>query len=71
MKFSNLQRAAEIAAMLPDLEEARKALSDDTASLVVIHKGKSLPLPTAPMRHNLLNLLNVEINRMRKEVDEL
>lgn len=65
MKFGNLERAAQIAHDLPTLEAVRKELSGDADVII----GDYI-LPRC-IRHNLIAAVNSEINRMRKEVEEL
>lgn len=65
MNIKNLQRAAEISNVLPGLEEARRKLSDgERASVGGVTLPKSLTL-------NILNAVNVEINALKKEIEDL
>ena len=65
MKFANLERAAQIGRDLPQLEAIRKELSANAEVFV----GDRL-LPRC-VYHNLMAIINAEINRMRKEVETL
>ena len=65
MKFSNLERAAQIAHDLPQLELIRKDLSND----VDVTIGDRL-LPRC-VYHNLMAAVNLEINKMKDEVGSL
>lgn len=65
MNIKNLHRAAEISDVLPGLEEARRKLSDgECASVGGVTLPKSLTL-------NILNAVNVEINALKKEIENL
>lgn len=65
MNIKNLQRAAEISNVLPDLEKARRKLSEgECASVGDVTLPKSLTL-------NILNAVNVEINALKKEIEDL
>lgn len=69
MNIKNLQRAAEIATLLPQLKEARTALSND-GKVYVSANCKSIPLPPS-LHYNFLSAINAEINTLEKEVSEL
>lgn len=66
MMMKNLQRAAEIAAALPVLKQARQDLSDNPACMSV--NGNPLPPSFA---YRVLNALNLEINELESEVKDL
>ena len=71
MNISNLQRAAQLAQELPNIDQARKALSDETAAIkVVTNKGEIIPIPSS-VRMNIINILNCEYERLREEVRRL
>ena len=65
MKITNLERAAQIARDLPILEAIRKDLSGGTDVII----GERL-LPRC-VHHNLIAIINSEINRLRDEVKQL
>jgi hypothetical protein len=71
MNISNLQRAKELAEEIPTLDKARKALSSDKATIrIVTEQGEIITLPHS-VRHNILNILNCEYERLREEVKRL
>ena len=70
MKYANLQRAVEIAAAMPALERARELLSDEGAVVLVRCGMKEALLPRC-VNMNVAAVVNAEMNRMRKEVEEL
>lgn len=72
MKIKNLERATEIYDELGKLEAARSILSGEVAYVVVRKEsdGSAVVLPRS-LRHNMLMMLNVQINKLREEVDGL
>lgn len=71
MNIKNLQRAAELAVALPALDEARKGLAKEGASLkIVTMKGETIHLP-ASLNYNIINVLNCEYERLREEAARL
>ena len=71
MNISNLQRAAQLAKELPDIDSARKALASESATVkVVTVKGEIIPIPDS-VRLNIINVLNCEYERLREEVKRL
>lgn len=71
MNRKNLQRAGEIAEELPQLTEARSLLSEDNATICVISaKGKTIPLPHS-IRWNIIQTINVAINKLDSEIATL
>ena len=72
MKIKNLERATEIYDELGKLEAARSILSGEFAFVVVSKEGdgSAVVLPRS-LRHNMLMMLNVQINKLREEVDGL
>ncbi len=72
MKIKNLERATEIYDELGKLEAARSILSGEVAFVVVRKEsdGSAVVLPRS-IRHNMLMMLNVQINKLREEVDGL
>ena len=72
MNIKNLQRASEICDDLQKLNEARKLLSEEAASVKVRveSSGGVVVLPSS-FRYTILMQLNVEINKLMKEVTEL
>lgn len=71
MNINNLQRAAELAVAIPDLDKARKALADEKTTMrLVTEKGEIITVP-ASVRMNVINVLNCEYERLREEVKRL
>ena len=72
MEYKNLQRAVCLAHDLPILDKARKALADEQATIRIVtpSSGEIITLP-ASVRLNVINILNAEYNRARKEVETL
>lgn len=70
MKLSNLKRAAEIADYLPDLKQARSALSRNEADVIITMGETHTELPHI-LHPNLIAIINAEINRTEKEVGTL
>ena len=71
MNINNLQRAAELAVVIPDLDKARKALADEKTTMrLVTEKGEIITVP-ASVRMNVINVLNCEYERLREEVKRL
>lgn len=71
MNISNLQRAAQLAQEIPDIDEARKALASDKSVVkVVTSKGEIINIPNS-VRMNIINVLNCEYERLREEVKKL
>lgn len=79
MEIKNLARAAEIARDLPKLEKAREMLSniDGSTKVTVTEEkvGKLDPFDEVELPHsvhmNIINILNLEINRLREEAKKL
>ena len=65
MRITNLERAAQIAREMPCLEQIRKDLSNN---MDVVVGERVLPRSVIP---NLMAAVNAEINRLRKEVEDL
>ena len=65
MKMKNLERASEIYSELSALKEARKRLADDTP---VVLNDVALPHTVA---YRIIQVLNLEINTLEKEVEGL
>ena len=71
MQINNLQRAAQLAEEIPGIDRARKALASEKASVRVVDaNGLEYTLPRS-VRHNILNILNCEYERLREEVRNL
>ena len=72
MNIKNIKRAAEIAGMLPALAGARKLLSQTDGDIRMwVSDGKeSHTLPRA-LNMNILQIINLEINALKKEVEGL
>lgn len=76
MEYKNLQRAAEIAHDLPRLNRARSMLSKADSTVTVFgYEGDPSVADSVELPHivipNIINALNLEINRMREEVKKL
>lgn len=71
MNITNLQRAAQLAEELPNIDKARKALADEKSTVkVVTTKGEIVPIPDG-LKFNVINILNCEYERLREEVRKL
>lgn len=71
MNISNLQRAKELAEDIPCIDLARKALASEKATVRITDaNGQEYILPRS-VRHNILNILNCEYERLREEVRKL
>lgn len=80
--YKNLERIHEIAESLPKLEDARKLLADFGNEVeVIVHKPKNqepgrtvqgtiIILPK-DVKMNILNVLNLEINKQKEELKGL
>lgn len=77
--YKNLERIHEIAESLPKLEKARKLLADEHCRVIVdipcdkipnAKNGEAVLLPSE-VKMNILNVLNVEINKQKEELKEL
>jgi hypothetical protein len=79
--IKNLKRIGQIAKTLPQLEEARKLLADTTTEVRIEQPGMLLPCGeyekdkciTLPqeLKYNIVNILNLEINKLKEELKEL
>lgn len=70
MDIKNIDKAEEIIPRLKSLTRARSVLSDIDAHIEVYGKGDREELPQE-LRINILNVVNCEYERTRKEVKEL
>ena len=70
MKLGNLQRAAELAADIPALREARTILSQEGASLMASRGGERAVLPRE-LHANVIAVINATINRLEEEAKTL
>jgi hypothetical protein len=72
MNIKNIERAAEIAKILPELEGARKLLSraDGETEICVSCKSEAFEIPME-CHMNILGIVNVAINNIKKEVEGL
>ena len=71
MNRKNLQRAGEIAEELPQLTEARSLLSEENTTICVTSSnGKTVPLPHS-IRWNIIQTINVAINKLDSEIATL
>lgn len=78
--IKNLSRIHEIAESLPKLEDARKLLADSDSSVLVAKPKKQTPsgeqqgvciiLPKE-VKMNVLNVINIEINKQKEELKDL
>lgn len=80
--YKNLGRIAEIARDLPKMEEARKLLADFGNEVeVIVHKPKkeepgrvvqgTIIILPKDVKMNILNVLNLEINKQKEELKGL
>lgn len=70
--IKNLNRIAEIARDLPKLEEARKMLSEsDTQVEVFQKKTDNMVILPSQLKYNVINAINVEINKLKEELKGL
>ena len=65
--YKNLGRIAEIARDLPKLEEARKMLAEnDTQIEVYQEKTESMVILPSQIKYNIINAINLEINKQKE-----
>ena len=70
--YKNLGRIAEIARDLPKLEEARKMLAEnDTQIEVYQEKTESMVILPNQIKYNIINAINLEINKQKEELKGL
>ena len=70
--YKNLDRIAEIARDLPRLEEARKMLAEnDTQVEVYQEKTESMVILPSQIKYNIINAINLEINKQKEELKGL
>lgn len=70
--YKNLGRIAEIARDLPKLEEARKMLvENDTQIEVYQEKTDSMVILPSQLKYNIINAINLEINKQKEELKGL
>lgn len=70
--YKNLGRIAEIARDLPKLEEARKMLAEnDTQIEVYQEKTDSMVILPSQLKYNIINAINLEINKQKEEMKGL
>jgi len=71
MELRNIEKAKELLPQLEDLQKAKSLLAEDTSSVLVRDEnGYGLVLPKS-VKMNILNVVNCEYERVRKEVSEL
>ena len=72
MNIKNIERAAEIAKILPELEGARKLLSqaDGETAICVSNRSEAFEMPRE-CHMNILGIVNLAINNLKKEVEGL
>lgn len=70
--YKNLDRIAEIARDLPKLEEARKMLAEnDTQIEVYQEKTDRMVILPSQIKYNIINAINLEINKQKEELKGL
>ena len=70
--YKNLGRIAEIARDPPKLEEARKMLAEnDTQIEVYQEKTDSMVILPSQLKYNIINAINLEINKQKEELKGL
>lgn len=70
--YKNLGRIAEIARDLPKLEEARKMLAEnDTQIEVYQEKTENMVILPSQIKYNIINAINLEINKQKEELKGL
>ena len=70
--IKNLDRIAEIARDLPRLEEARKMLAEnDTQVEVYQEKTDVMVILPSQIKYNIINAINLEINKQKEELKGL
>ena len=70
--YKNLGRIAEIARDLAKLEEARKMLAEnDTQIEVYQEKTESMVILPSQIKYNIINAINLEINKQKEELKGL
>lgn len=70
--YKNLGRIAEIARDLPKMEEARKMLAEnDTQIEVYQEKTNSMVILPSQLKYNIINAINLEINKQKEELKGL
>jgi len=71
MEIRNIERAKELIPQLETLESARKILSESVSDVLLRTESQcDLRLPKS-VKMNVLNIVNCEYERIRKEVKEL
>lgn len=72
VSYKNLGRITEIARDLPKLEEARKMLAEnDTQIEVYQEKTDSMVILPSQLKYNIINAINLEINKQKEELKGL
>lgn len=70
--YKNLERIHEIAESLPKLEDARKMLAEnDTQIEVYQEKTDSMVILPSQLKYNIINAINLEINKQKEELKGL
>ena len=70
--YKNLGRIPEIARDLPKLEEARKMLAEnDTQIEVYQEKTDRMVILPSQIKYNIINAINLEINKQKEELKGL
>ena len=70
--IKNLDRIAEIARDLPRLEEARKMLAENDTQVEVYQENTDgMVILPSQIKYNVINAINVEINKQKEELKGL
>ena len=70
--IKNLDRIAEIARDLPRLEEARKMLAENDTQVEVYQENTDgMVILPSQIKYNVINAINVEINKQKEELKRL
>ena len=71
--YKNLGRIAEIARDLPKLEEARKMLAENDTQIEVYQEKTtdSMVILPSQLKYNIINAINLEINKQKEELKGL
>ena len=70
--YKNLGRIAEIARDLPKLEEARKMLAENDTQIEVYQENTdSMVILPSQIKYNIINAINLEINKQKEELKGL
>lgn len=70
MELKNIEKAKELLPIMETLIDARSTLGDSECKVWLCKGGHEVVLPSS-LRMNILNVVNCEYERVRKEVIEL